>query len=242
MLSAIFLLLLFSAGVNAQSVDKVIVREDNDIVTFLDSVSSKETLPPVLKVNITNLISKRCKELAEDCDRNNIYFQTFKINSGDGNILYITELNEDLSGFQIYLCLYNSANDIYSDFFNIDGMFMYNNEEGFQSWNGRLIEKPYISFADLDKNGKKEILFQRRAHNGTWNAVETIALKPDDSGSLKKYFSFYSKELKGVGTETMTVRKIKSVINGTVTLGVTSDDTTFHIGIEMPDETIKISQ
>jgi hypothetical protein len=226
----------------AQNLNNVVARDDNDIVTFRDSVSGKETMPAALKINIAGLIAKVCKELSDDCDMSGLYFQTFRINPGDGNILYVTELNESLSGFQIYLCMYDSKKNNYSDFFQIDGTFMYNNEQGFDSWNGRLIDKPYITFADLDGNGKIEILFQRRAHNGTWNAVETIALKTDDNGNLKKYFSFYSKELKETGTETIEIRKIKSIKKDKVTLSVTARDMTFHIDNEAPDETITIAK
>ena len=38
---------------------------------------------------------------------------------------------------------------------------MKNDEEGFDL-TGRLLEKPLLSFADLNKDGKYEILFRRR--------------------------------------------------------------------------------
>ena len=236
----LFPVLLLAPRLHAQNLNSVVARDDNDIVTFRDSVSGKETMPAALKTNIAGLISKVCKELSDDCDMSGLYLQTFQINPSDGNVLYVTELKESLSGFQIYFCMYNAKRNNYSDFFQIDGTFMYNNEQGFDSWNGRLIDKPYITFADLDGDGKNETLFQRRAHNGTWNAVETIVLKTDDDGNLKKYFSFYSKELKETGTETMEMRKIKSVKKDKVTLSVTARDVTFHIDNDMPDEIITI--
>lgn len=238
----LFSVFLLAPCLHAQNLNSVVARDDNDIVTFRDSVSGKETMPAALKTNIAGLISRVCKELSDDCDISSLYFQTFKINPGDGNVLYVTELNESLSGFQLYLCMYDAKKNNYSDFFQIDGTFMYNNEQGFESWNGRLIDKPYITFTDLDGDGRNEILFQRRAHNGTWNAVETIALKTDNDGNLKKYFSFYSKELKETGTETMEIRKIKSVNNNKVTLGVTERDMTFHIDNDAPDEIITIDK
>jgi hypothetical protein len=238
----LFWIFLLAQGLHAQNLNSVVARDDNDIVTFRDSVSGKETMPSALKTNIAGLIAKVCKELSDDCDMSGLYFQTFKIIRDDGYVLYVTELNESLSGFQIYLCIYDSKKNNYSDFLQIDGTFMYNNEQGFESWNGRMIDKPYITFADLDGDSKNEILFQRRAHNGTWNAVETIAIKTDEVGNLKKYFSFYSKELKETGTETMEIRKIKSVKNGKVALGVTERDMTFHIDNEAPDEIITITK
>jgi hypothetical protein len=104
-----------------------------------------------------------------------------------------------------------------------------------------MLERPIVIFADVDVDGTSELIFNRRAHNGTWNAVETIVYKLSDL-KIEKWFSFYSKELRDVGTETMFTRKIKSVKNGTVTLSVKALDTTFHINNDMPDETITIEQ
>ncbi len=35
-----------------------------------------------------------------------------------------------------------------------------------------LLEAPYVSFDDINQDGEKEIVFQRQAHNGTFNAIQ----------------------------------------------------------------------
>ena len=37
-----------------------------------------------------------------------------------------------------------------------------------------LLEAPYVSFDDINQNGEEEIVFQRQAHNGTFNAVQYL--------------------------------------------------------------------
>jgi hypothetical protein len=37
-----------------------------------------------------------------------------------------------------------------------------------------LLEVPYVSFDDINQDGEKEIVFQRQAHNGTFNAVQYL--------------------------------------------------------------------
>ena len=37
-----------------------------------------------------------------------------------------------------------------------------------------LLEAPYVGFDDINQNGEEEIVFQRQAHNGTFNAVQYL--------------------------------------------------------------------
>lgn len=37
-----------------------------------------------------------------------------------------------------------------------------------------LLEAPYVSFDDINQDGEEEIVFQRQAHNGTFNAVQYL--------------------------------------------------------------------
>ncbi len=220
----------------------VVVRGDNDILTYKDSLSKQVPAPAVFNEKLEKFLVKKLLEGELDAVQMYTYLQTFRITTPDSNYVFVSEIDEGSRGLQFYVFYFNVKQNLCSDYFNIDGYFMKNDEEGFNEWNGKLIEKPYIKFADLKGDGSYVILFRRRAHNGTWNAVETIVIKPENDLNLKKMFSFYSKELKLLERESLIKREIKSLKGNDVTLSASVyDPGTDGFIRNMDDETLLIS-
>lgn len=234
-------LFLCSSVLFTQNKYQFIQRADNDILTYADTVSQKQSAPDAYSKSLSRFLNERKKQVKTEAELPFKYMQTFRIKTPDSNSVFAAMIDEGSFGMRIFLFYYNKQTKACSEPVTINAAFMKNDEEGFEEWNGKMLERPLVSFTDVDVDGTSELIFNRRAHNGTWNAVETIVYKLSDS-KIEKWFSFYSKELKDTGTETMFTRKIKSVINAVVTLSVTALDTTFHITSDMPDETITIEQ
>lgn len=214
--SILFLFFLFSSAafLLAGSDYSVIVRTDNDILTYKDSLSGQVPAPAVFNTKLKDFLIKKLMDGELDAVQMYHYMQTFRINAPDSNYVFVTEIDEGPRGLQFYLFYCDSKQNTCSDYVNIDGYFMKNDEEGFESWNGKLIDKPYISFKDVNNDGKPEIIFNRRSHNGnSWNAVETIVMKISNSAKLEKWFTYFSKELRGA-EQNVLVKRILDKIDG----------------------------
>jgi len=189
----------------------VTIRDDNDISTYKDSVSKQEPAPVVVNTKLKEFLIQKLMDSELDAVQMYKYIQTFRISTPDSNYVFVAEIDEGPRGLQFYLFYFNQKRNMCSDYFNVNGYFMKNDEEGFKEWNGMLVDKPYISFKDVNNDGTNEIIFNRRAHNGTWNAVETIVIRILAELKIEKWFSYFSKELKGDDGETLVKRTLQKV-------------------------------
>jgi len=220
----------------------VTARDDNDIATFKDSTSKQFPAPEAFSAKLKSFLAKKLMYGELDAVQMYKYMQTFRITTPDSNYIFVTEIDEGLRGMQFYLFYFNRKQNLCSDFLNIDGYFMKNNEEGFEDWNGRLVDEPFISFKDIENNGAYDIIFNRRAHNGTWNAVETIVMKISEDVKIEKWFSYYSKELKGIDGEKMIKRTLKKAEGNDLLFGISEYDyKTGRFLQAMTDETVTIT-
>jgi hypothetical protein len=116
---------------------------------------------------------------------------------------------------------------------------MKNSEEGIDT-KMKILEAPIVSFVDIDGDGKTEMLFKRRAHNGTWNAVETIILRLDQN-RITAWFKFNSREVSDGDITVLLRREIKELTAGKLVLTVNAYDIDSGRLVQaMSDETIEI--
>lgn len=242
LLFVIIFCVLISGGVFAGTDYMVTARDDNDIATFKDSTSKQFPTPEAFNAKLKSFLTKKLMDGELDAVQMYKYIQTFRITIPDSNFVFVTEVDEGPRGMQFYLFYFNRKQNLCSDFFNIDGYFMKNGEEGFSDWNGKLIDEPFINFKDIENDGAHEIIFNRRAHNGTWNAVETIVMKISKDVKIEKWFSYYSKELKGIDGEKMIKRTLKKAQGNNLIFGLSEYDyKTGRFLQAMTDETVTIT-
>ncbi|PLK42096.1 hypothetical protein [Emticicia sp. TH156] len=160
---------------------KAIIRSQNDFVTYSDTVSLKEEIPPVVRSKMKSLIK------GSDYSENNL---VFKVTYSSSVFIYIFK-TYSFSIVRFYLIAYDAKNDRVSTISpSINGKWMENNEQGFST---RLLYEPLIEFQDFDNDNRNEIIIKERVHNGTfYNAVINNYFKLDKYLEFKKVFALES--------------------------------------------------
>ncbi len=223
-LKYIIAVILFTGSISimyAGEIDSVIVRGDNDLLAYKDGTSPKEAMNEALNLAVTWVVKDVCSQMKEACsDYKEIYLQTFKITSPKKESLFVIETYNPAYGLMFSL-LYTEEGTYKFPVSSplIMGKYMYNNEEMFKDWNGQLLEKPIISFRDIDSNGTYEVIFNCRLHFGKENTVETRVFRPVSRTEIREWFKYNSKEIIEVnGALRVIKRNIKKIESSKLTL------------------------
>lgn len=149
-------------NVYGQKLD-AIVRPDNTFVTFNDTLSKKEVVPPVMSQHILYMF-QHYKD-----DPYNIAVKSpiiYKVTYSQQIDIYVVELRIS-AGIEYKLFAFDHDLKIGTTHpMSIFGSYMENKEEGFAK-QYRLLSPSYIYFAYLTSKHKKEIVVKERVHNGT---------------------------------------------------------------------------
>ena len=157
--------------------DKVVVRIDNDYVSFFDTVSRRVEMPKRIKDEIENYFLNI--ESADSSE--NLVFCTSYANVD----IYIVKFHS-LSSIGYYFWGYDKSTDKLSKKpYRINGKWIESNEYGFSR---KLITPPLIEFTSEIANGYDFIL-RERSHNGTsYNAVIDHYVSMDNNMNLEVIF------------------------------------------------------
>ena len=162
----------------------VIVRNDNNYVSYKDTISLREETPPYIKSKIELFVSNIELDTAYDIEyqQDNIIF---KVSYSENIDLYIVK-NCLFANINYYFFCYNKIDNKLSDKpYRINGKWVENEESGFLI---KLLNTPLLvinNFAD----DKREIILKERVHNGnSYNAVISHYLEIDNKMNFKPLF------------------------------------------------------
>ena len=81
----------------------VTVREDNDILTYKDSLSKQVPALAVFNTMLEKSLNEKLMEGELDLVQMYKYLQTFRISTPDSSYVFVSEIDEGLHGLQFYV-------------------------------------------------------------------------------------------------------------------------------------------
>ncbi len=167
------------------SIETAIWREDNDFVTFEDNETKfeKVLIPEEVKNKIHDIAKKNYQFYIKNMEQENekwyyklkeFYGPIFMIKAPQGKQLYVYKVILPFSASNYYFILYELETKVATE--NppyIYGKWMEGKEQNIGMVPRYLyLEKPLVTFDDINLDGKQEIVIQEMVHNGTvYNGV-----------------------------------------------------------------------
>ncbi|MDR0368374.1 MAG: hypothetical protein LBH82_04455, partial [Bacteroidales bacterium] len=157
-------------------INHTIIRNDNDYVSYKDTISLQEDTPLYIKERIQLFFDKI------ETDKYDMEYQQrnciFKVSYSKDIDIYIAK-NRLFHRINYYFFCYNKSNNKFSDSpYCINGNWIENDEAGFQN---KLSTPPLFSVKNIIKN-KESIILKERVHNSnSYNAVISHYLEIDNN-------------------------------------------------------------
>ncbi|TKG88129.1 hypothetical protein EYV94_27580 [Puteibacter caeruleilacunae] len=169
---------------------KAVIRDDNDFVTYNDTLSNNADLSKEILDEIQSFQKRGEKILVQE---NLDITLIFKIRYTSRISVYVVK-SESQNEIVYRLIAFDNKTKLYSKTTPIiNGKWMENNEAGFNP-KYKLLRKPLISFSDIDGDDRNEILMKERVHNGSiYNAVICHYYSIDNFMNLKELICIESR-------------------------------------------------
>lgn len=154
---------------------KAIVRDDNDFVTYRDTLSKTTSIPKAVQLAVESIAKEQDERFID---------QIFQVENREGIDLFIIRMRQSESLFY-HIVAYDKIKKIVSKgYVSINGKWMNNNEAGLSL---KLLTPPLIFFNDFNSDGVKDIVIKERVHNGNmYNAAVWNYITIDSDMMIKK--------------------------------------------------------